>query len=492
MTLRSLAAITALSMSAGLAQVPLRKANSSDSCDAVVSSLAEQADLASSVALPNVFVPSVLLGIGSALDGCSFESAKSFMLRAFDGARASSDGAVASGGTDGKRPTGEDLESAIQSSRRATLVSVISWLVDSAEKRKRPELVGVARELAGQIAYRENVIGRQEAFGPVLNALLQKHDNDAVQELLSEIEAADGASPTAMLLAVLESGGSDELKTSVLRRGYAAVEAGQCGLPADLRFIQKLSEVRGRTQAAKVLRDCLSQRKNIKSPTREDEVATKAAVDLLLRLAPELASEYPASTTKPPPPAVNSPDDLSRMYEDIQALAEDSSAAVALRVAQIQDPQTRQALLTSAQSTLVAAGKMDAAARVAAVIASMPLTDNSDQHPLELLLRARSTTTGDGLRAQVSHALAMAEKLLSAENKEYAAAPNERDRIRLYSQFKDEAVVTFLYAAENAFDLAFESAQRVIGPRRAEVITMLLTAVCEKHTDKGTGVATSR
>ena len=295
-----------------------------------------------------------------------------------------------------------------------------------------------------------------------------------------------------MLLAVLQSGPSEELKTAALQRGYAAVEAGQCGLPSDLRLIEKLSELQGPSQAANVLRTCIHHRKNIVGPKSEDLIATQKAVELLLRLAPEAASEYPRSAMQPSPPDhAASSDPLPRAYEDIQILAEDSSAAVAMRVAQILDPQTRQALLTSAQSALLAAGKTEAAARVAAVIASTPMINASDQHPLELIMRARSTTTGDGLRAQVSHALSSAEKILAAESKAFNDAPNEREQIRLYTESSQEAVTAYLYAAENAFDLAYESAQRIGGPRRADVLSMILSVACEKHADECAGVSSA-
>ena len=482
MAFRILFALTAVAISVGFAQVPSGKPNPTSSCNAIVSSLAEQADIASSIALPRVFAPQVLFGIGSALDGCSFESAMSPMLRAFEGARTLNVDAIASGGSDPKSSADKTLEADVRESRRKTLAAVISWLVSGADKQKRPDLIGVARDLAGQIFYKEKVIGRQEAFGPILNALLRKHDDDAVKRLLAEIEGADGLSPTTMLLAVMQSSPGEELKTTVLQRGYAAVEAGQCGLPSELRLIEKLSELQGRSQTANALRNCIRHRKSIEGPTPEDLIATQKAVELLLRLAPETASSYPRSELQPSPPVhAESIDPLPRAYEDIQILAEDSSAAVAMRVAQIPDPRTRQALLTSAQSALIAADKTDAAARVAAVISSTPLSDGSDQHPMELVMRARSTTTGDGLRAQVSHALSSAEKILAAENKAFSAAPNERERIRLYKESSEEAVGAYLYAAENALDLAYESAQRIGGPRRAEVLTMILTVACEKH-----------
>lgn len=467
---------------AAYAQVASTKPDPNNNCGAVVSSLAEQAEIATSTALPRGFVPWTLYEIGYALAGCSFQSAKNRMLSAFEAARTLNIDAIAPAGTNAKSNAEGTLESDVRESQRRTLVAVIGWLVSSADKQKRPELLAEARALAAQINFREKAIARQEAFEPILNALLAKHDNDATLELLSEIEAGDGASPTGMLLRILQADTDEELKSNVLQRGNAAVENGQCGAPSDLQLISKLSELQGPTQIAKALRECIRHRKNAESPTATDLVATQRAEELLLRVAPETASERPATPSRAIPSApANSGDLLPQAYEDIQKLAEESSAAVAMRVAQIPDPQTRQALLTSAQSALAAAGRTEAAARVAAIISSMPASDGSDQRPVELIMKARSTTTGDALRVQVSHALASAEKILAAESKAFSSAPNERERVRLYTEFSDNAVVAYLYAAESAFDLALESAQRVVGPKRAEVLAMILTVACENR-----------
>ena len=146
----------------------------------------------------------------------------------------------------------------------------------------------------------------------------------------------------------------------------------------------------------------------------------RKAVQILLRLAPQLASEYalePQPAEKQPSKKQEKDDPLVLAYEKLLVVAEESSSAVAQVIMSVQDPRAQQALLTSSIASLRRQGKNEAADRVAEILATIAPQASLQQHPAEFLTRARASATGEELGASIRQALSIAESVLAEDNK---------------------------------------------------------------------------
>jgi len=344
------------------------------------SSLTEQASYAISDT-PSAVRPANRLALGQALENCSFDSAKTFVLQAFEEALTL------------PKPGDKD-----------TLLRVISFLSSG-----KPEHISLAQELAERIDYKTVAVRRQQVYKPILDALIARQNDSAIRQLLIQVEAADHAYPLTLARAAARGTQNADLASEITQAARKAIEAGQ--------------------------RD-------------------------------------PAEKPAGPPPKSEEDDPLSRAFEDVQEAAEKGSGAVAVTALSIKDPREREGVLTSALAALKRAGKTSAAEAVSAVLSSLPPREGFDQHPAEMIL-----SSPDNLR----RALAVADTILASEDKRYQAAGSDSERLKIYQSADQEPFAAYQIAAGLDFDFTAESALRVLGVHRAEVLTTVLERACRTH-----------
>ena len=471
-----------LSPQAEQAKVGEPKKLESQNNDAVVTDLIKRASASVSTSSPRAVAPGVLLGIGQAVDGCSSSTALDFIMRAFEGARALRDESPKDEGSERGLKTDESLNREIRATKRRTFVGVVAWLSSSSNRLGRPDLLALAQDLAGQIDYGTGIVKRQEVYGPIFSVLIGKKDYQAIRQLLSQVEKGDGVFPYRLAREVVQADRNSELTAEVVQSGYRALAAGQGASEGDLRFAEATLDMVPRAVVVEALKRFVRYKRNEDLHDQATQALIRKAVQILLRLAPQLASEYAME----PQPAEKQPskkqedDPLVLAYEKLLVVAEESSSAVAQVIMSVQDPRAQQALLTSSIASLRRQGKYEAADRVAEILATIAPQASLQQHPAEFLTRARSSATGEELGASIRQALSIAESVLAEDSKRYEASVNEVERLRVYKTSSQESVATYVFASENALDLAAESASRIFGPQQADVIIGVLATACEK------------
>ena len=447
----------------------------------IVSRLLEQSSTAIS-SVPSSAAPERLLDIGSAVENCSLERSQAFVLRAFDAALALPCGTCKPSPNSSAAIPADSQGKRFREVKRRTALQVIELLCSWSDKHQRPEFLTSAIDLSDKTD--PQIVGRSKLYLFAIKRLLARHEEDRIRELLFRAENADGAFPFELGLVTIRAA-SDDFQKEILGRVFLAVSAGQPRSEPDMRVIEEMANMVPLSVASDALKKCIRTKKTEQPADAANLAVIRRATRLLMRLDPQVSSEYRLLDVADddelaPPKKTASEDPMVRAYEDIQALAEQSSSAVAERVMAIQDQRSRQAMLTSCISALRAAGKNEAADRVAEVLSSLLPTGSRESHPADDLLRDTATMTGPAAVASLQRSLDMAERILAEEDGRYQAARSESERADIYDRGSQEAIAVYSLAAESSFDLAMDSASRVKGPRQAEVLTTLLAHSCEK------------